>query len=117
VTLEVDPKKIIRKKRTFQEVTSIVELGDFGNFHHSPLAILVDVSHFLVTPSARDSRNLNFGSVLVDFPSPSFTTPPPVKAVGFAERETFVFLSPEAFSLYPQLFPFVPRSTPPISPV
>jgi hypothetical protein len=56
-----------------------------------------------------------FGSVPVDFPSPSFTTPPLFKVVGFAEKETSVPSRPEAFSLDPQLFPFVPRITPPIS--
>jgi hypothetical protein len=116
-TPEVDLEKIIRRQRTLQEGSFTAEPSDSGNFHSSPIAFPVVVSHFPVTPSVGASKNLNFGSVPVDFPSPSFTTLPPVKAIGFAERETSVPSSPEAFSPDPHLFPSVPRSTPPISPV
>jgi hypothetical protein len=66
-------------------------------------------------PFVGASRSLNFGSFPVDYPSPSFNTPPPVKVVSFTERETSVPSSPKTFSPDPHMFPFVPRSTPPIS--
>jgi hypothetical protein len=117
VTPEADPEKIIRRQKTLQEGTSTVEPGDSGNFHYSPIATPVVVSHFPITPSVGASRSLNFGSFPVDFPSPSFTTPPPVKVVSFTERETSVPSSPVAFSSNPLLFPFPPRSSVPASPV
>jgi hypothetical protein len=116
-TPKADPEKIIRRQRTLQEGNSTTKPSDSGNFLSSPIAFPIVVSHFPVTPSAGASKNSNFGSVPIDFPSPSFTTLPPVKAIGFAERETSVPSSPEAFSPNPHLFPSVPRSTPPISPI
>jgi hypothetical protein len=109
-TPEADPKKIIRRRKILEEGTSAAEPCISNDFHHPPIATPVAISHFPITPTVRVSRSLNFGSFPADFPSPSFTTPPPVKVAAFIERETSVPSSP-------LLFPFVPRNTPPISPV
>jgi hypothetical protein len=116
-TPEADPEKVIRRRNILQEGTSTAEPGISDDFHHPPIATPVVVSHFPITPSVGASRSLNFGSFPVDFPSPNFTAPPLVKVFALTKRETFVPLSPEAFSPEPWLFPFVPRSTPPTSPV
>jgi hypothetical protein len=50
------------------------------------------------------------------FPTPGFTTPPPVIAAT-TERETSVPSNPVAFSPNPLLFPFPPGSSVPFSPV
>jgi hypothetical protein len=98
VTPEVDPEKIIRRQKTLQEGTSTVEPGDSGNFHYSPIETPVAVSHFPITPSVGASRSLNFGSFPTDYPSPSFTTPPPIK----------VFLLQRGKPLFPRaLRPFL----------
>jgi hypothetical protein len=146
-TPEADPEKIIRRRKILQEGTSTAIPGDSGNFHNPPLTTPVVVSHFPITPSVGASRSLNFGSFPAGFPSPSFgvegfdtpippgvvpwseprtpeyfptpsfTTPPPVKVVAFTERETSVPSSPVAFSSNPLLFPFPPRGSVPASPV
>jgi hypothetical protein len=104
-TPEVDPEKIIKRRQTLPEGTSVVEPGISDDFHYPPITTLVVVSHFPITLSIRASRSLNFGSFPVDFPSPSFTTPPPITVVSFTGRETSVPSSPEAFSPNPQFFP------------
>jgi hypothetical protein len=116
-TPEADPEKVIRRQKILQEGTSAAEPGISDDFHHPPIATPVVVSHFPITPSVGASRSLNFGSFSIDFPSPSFTTPPLVKVVSLTERETFVPSSPEAFSPEPRLFPFVPEAhlQPPLS--
>jgi hypothetical protein len=114
---EADREKNIRRQKTLQEGTSTVEPGDSSNFHYSLIATLVVVSHFPITPFVGDSRSLNFGSFLVDFPSHSFTTPPPIRVVSFTKRETSVPSSPVDFSSNPLLFPFPPRRSLPLSPI
>jgi hypothetical protein len=54
---------------------------------------------------------------LEDFPTPYFTTTPPIRVVAVTEGETYVTYSPSYFSPNAQPFPFSPRSTSPISPV
>jgi hypothetical protein len=51
------------------------------------------------------------------FPTPSFTTPPPITIVATTEREASAESSPVAFSLNPLLFPFPLARSVPISPV
>jgi hypothetical protein len=54
---------------------------------------------------------------LEDFPTPDFTTPPPIRVVAVTEGETFVTSSPSSLSPNAQPFPFSPRSTAPVLPV
>jgi hypothetical protein len=54
---------------------------------------------------------------LEDFPTPGFTTLPPVRVNDFAKRETSFPSSPLAFSPNPLLFPFPPGSSVLASPV
>jgi hypothetical protein len=54
---------------------------------------------------------------LEDFPTPDFTTPPPIRVVAVTEGETSVTSSPSSLSPNAQPFPFSPRSTTPVSPV
>jgi hypothetical protein len=115
-TPEVDPEKIIKRRKTLQEGTLAAEPGNFDDFHHPLIETPVVVSHIPITPPVGASRSLNFGSFLVDFPSPSFTTPPPVIVVDFVERETSIPSSPMDFSSNPLLFPFLPGNTPPPPP-
>jgi hypothetical protein len=114
-TPEADPEKIIRRRKTPQEGTSIVEPGDSGNFQKPSLETLEVASHSPIIPSVGVSRNLNFGifpvvftppslglesfdtpvshevaqwsrpRTLEDFPTLSFITPPPIKIATFTE--------------------------------
>jgi hypothetical protein len=51
------------------------------------------------------------------FPTPGFTTPPPIRVTNFMERETLVPSSQLVFSPNPLLFPFPLRRSVPTSPV
>jgi hypothetical protein len=109
-TLEVDPKKIIRKGKFTHEGTSTVVPGDLDNLLNPSLKTPVDSSYSPVISFDGVSRNMNFGSFPIDFsppilglegeifdtpispdvlqwfrprnlegfPTPSFTTPPPI---------------------------------------
>jgi hypothetical protein len=48
---------------------------------------------------------------LEEFPTPDFTTPPPIRVVAVIEGETFVTYGPSYLSPNAQPFPFSPRST------
>ena len=52
VTLEADPEKIIRRRKTLQEGTSTTELGISDDFHHPHLETPITTSPFPVIPSA-----------------------------------------------------------------
>jgi hypothetical protein len=54
---------------------------------------------------------------LEEFPTPDFTTPPPIIFVVVTEGETYVPSSPLSLSPNAQPFPFSPRSIAPVSPV
>jgi hypothetical protein len=68
-TPEADPKKIVRKGKALREGTYTIEPSIFDNFH-CPLETPISASHSLVIPSVGVSRNLNFGSVPVEFSPP-----------------------------------------------
>jgi hypothetical protein len=72
-TPKVEPEKIIRKGKTSQEGTSTAVPGNPGNFLNPSLQTPVAASNSHVIPSARVSRNLNFGSFPVNFSSPSLS--------------------------------------------
>jgi hypothetical protein len=66
VTLEVDPKKIIRKGKVHREGASIGEPGISGNFPSPSLETPLISSHFPTIPYAGVSRTLNFRSVPIE---------------------------------------------------
>jgi len=70
----------------------------------------------LVTPFSPEVVPWSRPRTSEDFPTPGFTTPPPV-IVASTERETFVPSNPMAFSPNPQLFHFPPISSVPFSPI
>jgi hypothetical protein len=69
-TPEADPKKLIRKGNSLREGVSTVELGISDNFPSPSVETPLSTSHFPIIPSAGVSRNLNFGSVPVEFSPP-----------------------------------------------
>jgi hypothetical protein len=86
VTPEADREKIIKKGKTLQGGTSIVEPGISDDFHYPPIETPISSSHSSVIPSIGVSGSLNFGSVPVDFSPPGLGL----------EGETFVTpISPE----------------------
>jgi hypothetical protein len=140
----VDLEKIIRKGKTPQEGTLAFELGDSSNFHNLPSETPVTVFVYLVIPSTRVSKTLNFEIFPADFSSPglflegeSLDTPishefvPWLKPntlgdflthgfttphlVRFVAAKTSIYVSSPTFFSNTQLFPFSPRSTIPAS--
>jgi hypothetical protein len=71
----------------------------------------------LVTPLSPEVVPWSRPRTTKDFPTPGFSTPPPVRVTGFTERETFAPSSPLSFSPNPLLFPFSLESSVPVSPV
>jgi hypothetical protein len=70
-TPEADPEKIVRRRKTPKEGTSVAEPGISDNFHHPPLETPILVSHSPVVPFAGVSKSLKFGSVPIDLSPPS----------------------------------------------
>jgi hypothetical protein len=129
-----DPKNIIRKGNTSQEMISIVVPGDSGNFQTSSFQTLVVASSSPIIPSVQVSRSLNFGIFPVEL-SPSrthleeiFDTPIFPKIVkwfiprSLEDFPTFGLPTPPlvivvVFKEEGNSFPFSPRNTVPVSPV
>jgi hypothetical protein len=143
-TPEADLEEIIRKGNAFEGETSTAEPGNFPSpsvetpFSSSqlPSRPFTEVSHFLnfgsvpasfsppglelegdilVTPFSPEvttwSRPRNLGG----FPTPRFTTPPPIIVATTIEREASTVSSPIAFSLNPPPCPFPPAISAPVS--
>jgi hypothetical protein len=134
-TPEADLEVIIKKGKTSEGETSIVEPGNFPSpsvetpFSSSqlPSRPFSEVSCFLnfgIVPAKFSPPGPGLeGEILVtplspevvpwrrpwttqNFPTPRFTTPPPVIVVATAQREASNDSIPLTFSLNPPLFPF-----------
>jgi hypothetical protein len=99
----------------------VTEVSHFLNFGSVPAEFsspgLGLEGETFVTPISPDIAAWSRPRTTGDFPTPSFATPPFITVVATAEREASAHSSPVSFSLNPPLFPILPESLAPVSPV
>jgi hypothetical protein len=92
--------------------------SNFGSvpIEFSSLGIVLE-GETIITPLSPEVVPWFRPSASEDFPTPGFTTPPPVRVTDLMERETPVPSSPLAFSPNSLLFPLPLGSSSPVSPI
>jgi hypothetical protein len=98
-----------------------IEVSHFLNFGSVPAEIsspgLGLEGETLVTPISPDIAAWSRPRNSEYFPTPGFTTPPPITVSTVVITQPSVLLNPTSSSLNPPLFPFPPASSVPVSPV